>query len=65
MAQWQKELAAKSDDFSSIPRTYIVEGEKVTPASCSLCVCMHVHTHRGKEISKNMILRQCLSITKP
>jgi hypothetical protein len=29
MAQWGKVLAAKSDDFSSSPETYVVEREKI------------------------------------
>lgn len=40
MTQQAKALAAKRDDLSLIPRTYLVEGEKWP--LCFIGKCMHV-----------------------
>lgn len=41
MVQWVSELTSKSDDLSSIPSTYIVEGENQFPfpraTVCTVC----------------------------
>lgn len=62
MAQWGKVLAAKPDNLSSIPRTHIVERERLlllvvlwpphmhcghTPACVHTCAHTHSHIHRG------------------
>lgn len=48
MAQWMKQFASKLNDFSSIPRTHMVEAEKevYVRASMHIHVPIHVsHTH--------------------
>lgn len=53
MAQEVKELAAKSDDLSSNPRTFTVEERLDFPRLSSdlhigsvTCVCTHTHTRK-------------------
>jgi hypothetical protein len=48
MAQWEKVLAAKPDDLSSIPREHVVEGRNQLPQVVPLTstsVLWHTHTN--------------------
>lgn len=47
MAQQVKVLVTKHNNLSSIPRTHVVEGEKVHKLAPDFhaCTCMYAHTH--------------------
>lgn len=43
VTQWVKALANKPDDFSSVPRIHMGEGENLTPTSCPISM-LWVHS---------------------
>lgn len=44
LAQWVKVPAARPDDLSSVPRTHMVDGEKV-PSDHHMSTMVHICAH--------------------
>lgn len=53
LAHGVKALTTKPDNLSLIPRTYMVEGEELTPESCPLAaVCFRICTFAVHNINE-------------